>query len=115
MKIDLDKRGLEMWLKPYETELMRVVFAAAEPVDTRTAWSRLKAHPMSRATVINFLQRMAAEGWLHYAAEGSRGGMKGVYAPSGPCPCESALVMTWALQAVEALGRAVGVTFVEEH
>jgi len=74
--INLSKTGLEKWLKPHQVELMRIMWTAEDPMDSRTAWKLLgeRGHTRSRATVINFLRTAADRGWLEMVQEGMRGG-----------------------------------------
>lgn len=57
---------------PYQTEIMRHIWKTGE-TDSRTTHNHLQTtpHPMSRATTINFINKMAHEGYLSYARAGS--------------------------------------------
>ena len=83
MVIDLSQTGLEMWLKPHQVELLRIVWDAEGEMDSRTAWKLLgeRGHLRSRATVINFLKGAAARGWLEMVQEGAKGGEASLYVP----------------------------------
>ena len=93
MILDLSKKGLAVFgFKPHEAEALRVVWAAEERLDSRTTWKRVgeNGFPVSRATVINFLRRMAREGVLVEVMEnqGRGGGDKGWYTPHSDCATE---------------------------
>jgi len=90
MKFDLDKEGLETVLTPWQVELMRWIWKAKREVDSRMAYLHLQesSTPMSRATAINFLNRMAEEGFLTYREVTAKGGHKRLYLPSPEAPDE---------------------------
>ena len=89
MKFDLNKKGLETILTPYQTEIMRWIWKTGE-TDSRTAHNHLQTtpHPMSRATTINFLNKMAQEGYLTHRETTTKGGHKRIYRPSPTTPDE---------------------------
>jgi len=113
LNVDLSKTGLEMWLKPHQVELMRVVWSVEGPIDSRTAWRRMvdRGHARSRATVINFLQDARKEGWLEMVQEGVKGGEKFLYVPHPNYPCEVSFTQELAMRVVKAMGDLLGVTF----
>ncbi|MBW1932318.1 MAG: BlaI/MecI/CopY family transcriptional regulator [Deltaproteobacteria bacterium] len=84
MKFDLEKEGLETILQPWQAEVMRAVWETGDEIDSRTAYRHLKRRgtPMSRASVISFLNRMVREGFLEYREVTDKGGHKGLYRPS---------------------------------
>ncbi len=97
MILDLSKKGLAVFgFKPHEAEALRVVWAAEERIDSRTTWKRVgeNGFPVSRATVINFLRRMAREGVLVEVMEnqGRGGGDKGWYTPHPDYPDEHSFI-----------------------
>ena len=99
MILDLSKKGLAVFgFKPHEAEALRVVWAAEERIDSRTTWTRVRenGYPVSRATVINFLRRMAREGILHESMEnqGRGGGDKGWYTPHPDYPDEKTFILS---------------------
>ncbi len=77
-------------LLPWQAEVMRLIWGDGGEIDSRTAHNRLKGSPvqMSRASAINFLDRMAGEGFLDYREVTSKGGHKGLYRPSRVAPDE---------------------------
>ena len=89
MKFDLTKKGLETILTPYQTEIMRHIWKKGE-TDSRTTHNHLQTtpHPMSRATTINFLNKMADEGYLTHTETTTKGGHKRIYRPSPATPDE---------------------------
>lgn len=117
LTVDLSQTGLKMWLKPHEVELMRVVWAAEGPIDSRTAWrwslELVEDYQVrSRATAINFLKAAAARGWLEMVQEGVKGGKKSLYVPHPNFPCEISFTQMLAMRAVNAMGDLLGVTFI---
>ncbi len=86
-KVDLAKDGLEMLFEPYQATIMSTLWAGGE-WNTARMWKTLQTrgirarrpYPVSRATVINFLARMAEEGILGYTEKTGRGGHQRVYA-----------------------------------
>jgi hypothetical protein len=86
----LDKKGLETVLLPWQAELMRLIWGTGGEIDSRTAHNRLRnsTTPVSRASTINFLDRMAGEGFLDYRETTTKGGWKRVYRPSRVAPDE---------------------------
>jgi len=69
---------------------MRLIWDAGGEIDSRTAHNRLKgsATQVSRASAINFLKKMAGEGFLTYREVTSKGGRKRLYRPSRVAPDE---------------------------
>lgn len=116
MVIDLSQSGLEMFLKPHEVELMRAVWEAESPIDSRTAWGWLLAreqhHTRSRATVINFLKAAADRGWLEMTQRGVKGGESFLYVPSKNFPCEVSFTQMLAMRVVQSMGDLLGVVFI---
>jgi len=94
----LDKKGLETVLLPWQAELMRWIWGVGGEVDSRTAHSRLKGSPtkMSRASAINFLDKMTEEGFLDYREATTKGGWKRIYRPSLIAPDEEGFRKTLA-------------------
>ena len=90
MNFKLDKKGLETVLLPWQAELMRLIWNNGGEVDSRTAHTRLNGSPtqMSRASTINFLNRMAGEGFLDYREATTKGGWRRIYRPSLIAPDE---------------------------
>lgn len=114
MIVDLSQTGLEIFLKPHEVELLRIMWAAEGPMDSRTAWKLLEErnHVRSRATVINFLKKTAALGWLEMVQEGVKGGERFLYVPHPNYPCEVSFTQELAMGVVKIMGDLLGVTFV---
>lgn len=112
--IDLSKKGLLMFLKPHEVELLRAVWEAEGPIDSRTAWKLLiqRGHVRSRATAINFLKDAAARGWLEMTQRGVKGGEPSLYVPHPNFPCEVSFTQELAMRVVASMGDLLGVVFV---
>jgi hypothetical protein len=90
MKFDIGKTGLETVLTSWQVELMRWIWVVGGEVDSRAAYIRLRgsSSPMSRSSVINFLNVMAEEGFLVYREATTQGGRKRLYRPSSEAPDE---------------------------
>jgi len=103
MKFDLDKEGLETVFTLWQVELMRWIWKTKGEVDSRMAYLHLQesSTPMSRATAINFLNRMAEEGFLTYREVTAKGGHKRLYLPSPEAPDERAFRRVLAARLIE--------------
>ena len=66
-------------LLPWQVEVMRLIWDAGGEIDSRTAHNRLKgsATQVSRASAINFLKKMAGEGFLEHREVTSKGAGNG--------------------------------------
>ena len=73
-------------LLPWQAEAMRRIWGAGKDVDSRTAHALLKgsASQVSRASAINFLKKMAEEGFLEHREVTISGGVYSGY----PIPTE---------------------------
>ena len=80
MRFDLGKDGLEAVLSPWQVAVMRYVWEVGE-TDSRCAYEFLRdtKFAMSRASLINFLKKMADEGFLGYSEKTGKGGFKGIW------------------------------------
>lgn len=69
---------------------MKFIWTINQEVDSKTAYNHLRETetPMSRASVINFLNKMANKGFLQYSETTTKGGYKGLYRPSVVVPDE---------------------------
>lgn len=81
---DLSKDGLLCVLRPYQIAVMHDFWRAPEiPRISSQIHMYLQAlggeAAMSRATVINFLNRMVDEGFLDYVEESCKGGSRKLY------------------------------------
>jgi len=103
MKFDMKKEGLETILTPWQVELMRWIWKAKKEVDSKMAYLHLQesSTPMSRATAINFLNRMAEEGYLTYREVTAKGGHKRLYLPSPEAPDDRAFRRVLAARLME--------------
>jgi len=81
MKVDLTKTGLEMFFKPWQKPLIEKLLT--ENVEMKSGESHEYVQscgfPISRASVIFFLQDMEGEGLLLSREEYGKGGKHGVY------------------------------------
>lgn len=94
---ELDLRGFTVTIpasgehpvfKPWELRVMQYLWAAKKPINSKQAWdmltsSNVKAagrdRPVSRASVINFLERLTEAGITRNAPESGKGGYHGLY------------------------------------
>jgi hypothetical protein len=90
MIFKLDKKGLDTVLLPWQAELMKLIWSNGGEIDSRTAHNRLRnsTTPVSRASTINFLDKMTEEGLLDYRETTTKGGWKRIYRPSLIAPDE---------------------------
>ena len=90
-------------LLPWQAEVMRWIWGAGGEVDSRTAHTRLRnsTTPVSRASAINFLKKMAEEGFLTYREVTSKGGRKRLCRPSRVAPDEGGFRRVLASRIVE--------------
>ncbi len=85
-KVDLAKSGLDMLFEPYQTEIMNTLWTGGT-WNTARMWEALKTrdirarrpYPVSRASVINFMARMAEEDIIGYTEKTGKGGHQRVY------------------------------------
>ena len=107
--------------KPHEVELMRHVWENTdEGVKSLAAWQHLRSLAdervhRSRATVINFLNKMTRENFLVDNKKTGKGGEHSVYYPSPDFPCEEAYIREMAMRMVKAAGDMLNVTFVPKQ
>jgi len=94
---------------------MRLIWGAGGEIDSRTAHTRLRgsATQVSRASTINFLKKMAEEGFLEHREVTSKGGRKRLYRPSRVTPDEEVFRRVLAGRIfdrvrMELLGDAIG-------
>jgi len=102
-------------LLPWQVEVMRLIWDAGGEIDLRTAHTCLKgsATQVSRASAINFLKKMAEEGFLEHREVASKGGRKRLYRPSRTAPDKDGFRRALADRVVdrvrtELLGDAIG-------
>jgi len=107
MRFDLEKEGLETVLLPWQAELMRWIWRTNGEVDSRMAHAHLQGSetPMSRATAINFLYKMAEEGFLIYREATTKGGWKRLYKPSKIASDEEVFSRTMAERIIDKARR----------
>jgi hypothetical protein len=83
LRVDLSGRGLGMFFKPWQAELMRFIWSTRR-VDSLAAYEHLQASGlgMSRASCIQFLNLMVEEGFLVYEEGTAKGGWKRYWIPA---------------------------------
>jgi len=106
MKFDMEKEGLETVLLTWQAELMRWIWRVGE-VDSRMSYAHLQESetPMSRASSINFLYKMAEEGFLIYREATTKGGWKRLYKPSKIASDEEVFSRTMAERIIDKARR----------
>ncbi|MFB0543232.1 MAG: BlaI/MecI/CopY family transcriptional regulator [Candidatus Bathyarchaeia archaeon] len=80
---DTSKQGLETLMKPWQVEILRFLWKSGrEGVTSKDVWSHLsRVYKISRASVINFLQKLAEDGVLKNEPQTGKGGYRGFYTP----------------------------------
>ncbi|MCX6649838.1 MAG: BlaI/MecI/CopY family transcriptional regulator [Candidatus Bathyarchaeota archaeon] len=79
---DTSKTGLRTILKDHEELAMRIVWENPNGANSRAVWMGInarRAEPISRATVINFLERMREAGIVGGVEVTGKGGHHWVY------------------------------------
>ncbi len=82
---DSKKEGLATVFFDYEIETLRLLWSRrGEYLSSRQVWEQIsKKLNISRASIINSLNRMARAGILEYKETTGKGGHRGLYAASG--------------------------------
>jgi predicted transcriptional regulator len=82
---DSNKQGLETVFFDYEIEALRLLWNRnGEYLTSRQVWQVVSEKlTISRASIINSLNRMAKSGVLDYKETTGKGGHRGLYAASG--------------------------------
>jgi len=81
-KMDLSKKDLDMFFKDYQLQSLRVLWESDEGLFTRDVWERvneLRNQPISRTSIIIFLNDMVESGILSGTAFPGKGGYKKRY------------------------------------
>jgi len=81
-KMDLSKKGLDMFFKDYQLESLRVLWESGEGLFSRDVWERvneLRNQPISRTSIIIFLNDMVGSGILSGTDLTGQGGHKTRY------------------------------------
>ena len=83
MKFDLEKEGLETLFKPWQIRILDYLWDRGSAT-SREIWKYIMGTdtPISRASVIFFLNEMTKEGFVKVKIITGRGGMKGLYSPA---------------------------------
>jgi len=86
---DSSKKGLETVMKDYQVQAMKAVWKTGEKgIISKNVWVRVnetimeKGESISRASIINFLNKMADKGILTLTEEPGKGGYHRVYFPA---------------------------------
>jgi len=78
-KMHLSKKGLDMFFKDYQLESLRVLWESGEGLFSRDVWERvneLRNQPISRTSIIIFLNDMVESGILSGTSLTGTGGYK---------------------------------------
>lgn len=81
-KMDLSKKGLDMFFKDYQLQSLRVLWESGEGLFTRDVWERvneLRNQPISRTSIIISLNNMVENGILSGTDLPGKGGYKTRY------------------------------------
>jgi predicted transcriptional regulator len=86
---DSNKEGLETVFFDYEIEALRLLGGrSGEYLTSREVWQSVNEKlKISRASIINSLNRMAKSGLLNYKETTGKGGHRGLYAASRDETC----------------------------
>lgn len=82
---DTSETGLRTILKDHEEMSLKIVWENPEGLNSRQVWTGVnerRGEPISRATVINFLERMRDAGILNGRETTGKGGHHWVYSPA---------------------------------
>ena len=81
LSLDTDKKGLEMFFKPYQVEALHVLWKhGSEGANNRTICNEVNEKELiSIASIINSMNAMADEGILCYTEKTGKGGHHRVY------------------------------------
>ena len=77
--MDLSKKGLDMFFKDYQLQSLRVLWDSGEGLFTRDVWERvneLRNQPISRTSIIIFLNDMVNDDILSGTSLSGKGGYK---------------------------------------
>ena len=80
--MDLSQKGLDMFFKDYQLESLRVLWESGEGLFSRDVWERvneLRNQPISRTSIIIFLNNMVESGILSGTDLTGQGGHKTRY------------------------------------
>jgi predicted transcriptional regulator len=80
-RYDSSKTGLETVFFDYEIEALHLLWSrGTEKTSSREVWMHVNSKiSISRASIINSLNRMVKRGILDYKEESGKGGMHGLY------------------------------------
>ncbi len=84
-EFDTSETGLRTIFKEYEEQAMHLLWRKTEGLNSRSVWEGVNGklkEPISRASIINFLERMADQGILHKTETTGKGGHRGIYSPA---------------------------------
>ncbi len=77
-KMNLEEKGLLMFFKPYQLQVMESIWATDEAMGSKDCWLAINKEK-SRASVINFLGAAAEHGLLLRHEITGKGGHRGMY------------------------------------
>ena len=80
MNINLEKKGLAAVFKPWQLDIIHILYKNNQPYKSREIHEQIGGTPKaSRASVINFLNYLRDEGLLQYEVGTAKGGVHGIY------------------------------------
>lgn len=81
LKVDTSKKGIDAVFKSYQYEIVNILLEANVEHSSNEMTTRLhlRGFDISRASVINFLERLSTAGLAMKREESSKGGYKGIY------------------------------------
>ena len=113
MIYDTTKKGLETVFLDYQIAVWRYLWRTPKPsVFSLDTWEAVKRDiapkTVSRASIINFLNKMVAEGLLDHNEVSGKGGMKGEYSLNGFSNSEAELKHTLSMRLMESIKAELG-------
>ena len=85
LKIDLSESGLRLVFKPYQEVAMKYLWSLgdryASTLDVYAHVNKQLEEGISRASIINFLDKMQGNGFLTYITRTGKGGKRRLYRP----------------------------------
>lgn len=81
MKLDTEAIGTDAIFRPYQAGIIDLIYGAEEPQKSLFFWTGLKANGVSksRASVINYLNRLVDLGLIGYESRTGKGGYHRIY------------------------------------
>jgi predicted transcriptional regulator len=83
LTVNINEKGLSMFISPYQQIALQCIWEDNTGKSSRQVWKyvnqNLDNESISRASIINFLNRMVDEGLLNYETTTGKGGYRRIY------------------------------------